>query len=118
MRQEPLRRLCVVENGRQRLAQLMGESTGQFAERGHAGQVREQLSLLLKLQLGLFALGDVDHHGSQLAPPIGPAGHDPYHVVHPQHAAVGRQHPVLHDVVVAVGRRLCAQRHGQFGSSG
>jgi hypothetical protein len=110
--QKPLRCLRVAQDRRQRLAQLVGQCARQLPERGHAGQVREQLPLLLSLQLSLLALGEVDHHGSQQAPSIRSGGQDPYHVVHPHDTAVGGEHPVLQDVIAAIGRRLQAQLHG------
>ena len=51
--------LGVAQNRGQRLAQLVGQRTGELAEDRDAAQMRQELALLLRLTLGALALGDV-----------------------------------------------------------
>ncbi len=51
--------LGVAQNCGQRLAQLVGQRTGELAEDRDAAQMRQELALLLRLTLGALALGDV-----------------------------------------------------------
>ena len=55
------RRLCVGEDGRQRLAQLVGERAGQLAKRRHPAEMCQLASLRIGFQFGEFPLGDVPH---------------------------------------------------------
>jgi len=57
--EEPLRRLRVAQDRRERLIDLVGQSAGELAEHRDPAEVRQLLALLVRLALGPPLLGDV-----------------------------------------------------------
>ncbi len=60
---KPLGRLCIAENRRQRLVQLVRKRAGQLAQHRYAREVRHLVALAGRFALAALALADVDHGG-------------------------------------------------------